>query len=139
MAARVLEKLQLEMKETIDSLECIQTVSVSSRNNDIRFLCRVFDEAQWLGIISEFLERESGWYSFIGKKYFLNEGQLVFGWVLIFEADDMDEAVTGIRRLLMQIHDGIAANEPAPGAIEVPLAHLPPLTAEMQGRVRPVR
>ena len=75
------EKLQLEMKDTLESMSCMEVVSVSSRNGDIRFLSRVSDEPRWLKILNEFLEKEEGWYSFIGKKYFINQGKLVYGWV----------------------------------------------------------
>lgn len=94
-----LEKLQLEMKDTLEGLGMIEVVSASSRNGDIRFLCRVHDEKAWLQILAEFLACEGSWYSFIGKKYFTSKrGGLVFGWVLIFESQELDATVQEIRR-----------------------------------------
>lgn len=97
-----LEKIQLEMKDTLEGLGFIDVVSASSRNGDVRFLCRVHDEKKWLKVLSEFLSNEGSWYSFIGKKYFVSKsGSLVFGWVLIFESEDLDKAVQEIRRTLL--------------------------------------
>lgn len=103
-----LEKLQLEMKDTLEGLGMIEVVSASSRNGDIRFLCRVHDEKPWLQILSEFLDNEGNWYSFIGKKYFSSKrGGLVFGWVLIFESDELDQAVQQIRRTFLQAYSTV--------------------------------
>ena len=76
-----LENLQLELKDSVESLKCLEVVVVSSRKGDIRFLCRCFDEPLWLQAMSLFMQREQDWYSFIGKKYFLDRGKLKFGWV----------------------------------------------------------
>lgn len=103
-----LEKLQLEMKDTLEGIGIIDVVSASSRNGDIRFLCRVHDERLWLKVLAEFLSNEGNWYSFIGKKYFVsNDGSLVFGWVLIFEADPLDTAIQNIRKTLLAAHNTI--------------------------------
>ena len=100
-----LEKLQLEMKDTLEGLGMVEVVSASSRNGDIRFLCRIHDEKAWLQVLAEFLANEDNWYSFIGKKYFRSKrGGLVFGWVLIFESDDLDQAVQQIRRTFLQAY-----------------------------------
>ena len=125
---KTLEKLQLEMKETLDSLGCMEVVSASSRKGDIRFLCRVSDEEMWLRIVTEFLDNEGDWYSFIGKKYFNHDGRLVFGHVVIFESDEIDRTVQEVRKLLISIGDSVrdrmapkqAAS--AAGKIEVPIA-----------------
>ena len=109
-----LEKLQLEMKDTLEGLGMIEVVSASSRNGDIRFLCRIHDEKPWLRILSEFLANEGNWYSFIGKKYFKsNKGGLVFGWVLIFESDELDQAIQSIRRTLLKAYSdsGVGIND----------------------------
>ena len=144
--AKMMEKLQLEMKDTLDALGCMEVVSVSSRNGDIRFLSRVNDEPRWLRILSEFLENEEGWYSFIGKKYFLNEGRLVFGWVLIFESETLDKTVQEIRKLFTacgDIVDNAVVNATAQGnergVIEVALPSNAGYTPEQQKRVRPLR
>lgn len=142
-----LEKLQLEMKETLEALGgCIEVVSASSRGGDIRFLCRVHDEEYWLKIIADFLENEGGWYSFIGKKYFLSKGQVVFGWVLIFESEELDKSVQDIRQLLLGIHTNLSptasiAGKDEPGMIEVPLPFIQGSGFEekMQERVKPLR
>ena len=144
---KTLEKLQLEMKDTLDALGCMEVVSVSSRNGDVRFLARVNDEPRWLKMLNEFLEREGSWYSFIGKKYFLNEGRLVFGWVLIFESDTLDKTVQEIRELFTTCLDIVDNTEEAVvkgsdtgrGEIEVPLPSSAGYSKAMQSRVRSVR
>lgn len=145
---RTMEKLQLEMKDTLDSMGCMEVVSVSSRNGDIRFLTRVNDEPRWLRILNEFLDNEEGWYSFVGKKYFLNEGRLVFGWVLIFESDEsLDETVQAIRKLFTTCVDvvenagvvNVTAGGNERGMIEVPLPSAAGYTPEQQKRVQPLR
>jgi hypothetical protein len=126
---KTLEKLQLEMKDTLDALGCIEVVSASSRKGDVRFLCRVSDEEKWLRVVTEFLDNEGNWYSFIGKKYFNHEGRLVFGWVFILESDEIDRTVQEVRRLLMTISDGLRPTAipqhpqaDASGKIEIPMA-----------------
>jgi hypothetical protein len=142
-----LEKLQLEMKETLETLgDCIQVVSASSRNGDMRFLCRVIDEERWLQILANFLENEGSWYSFIGKKYFMRHGKVVFGWVLIFESDELDKATQEIRKLFLSIRanlkrpvvDILKADDS--GLVEVPLPFIEGsgFEAKMQERVRTV-
>ena len=143
---KTMEKLQLEMKDTLESLGCMEVVSVSSRNGDIRFLSRVSDEPRWLRILGEFLEREEGWYSFVGKKYFLHQGRLVFGWVLMFESETLDESIQDIRKLFtacLDIVDNTGADTQTPeverGMIEVPLPDNSGYSNTLQKRVRSVR
>jgi hypothetical protein len=106
---KAFENIQLELKETISRLGCIEVVAASSRHGDVRFLCRVTNENEWLQVLNEFLRREvqSGWYSFIGKKYFIHENRLSYGWVLIFESDELDAAVLSIRKMLSEIKESV--------------------------------
>jgi len=142
-----LEKLQLEMKETLSALGgCIEVVTASSRNGDVRFLCRVHDDDYWLKVLADFLENEGSWYSFVGKKYFMSKGKLVFGWVLIFESEEIDRSIQEIRKLLLSIHTNLRpsaelAPGDEPGMIEVPLPFVEGsgYEDEMQQRVRPTR
>tara|TARA_B100000131_G_C18067435_1_gene593123 strand:+ start:757 stop:1191 length:435 start_codon:yes stop_codon:yes gene_type:complete len=116
------ENLQLELKDTLERLKCLEVVAMSSRHGDIRFLCKVHDEPRWLSAVQTFLGGEGSWYSFIGKKYFLNRGKLVYGWVLIFEAEDMDAMVMGVRKLWSTVGEdlGTPADE-EPAFLEVAL------------------
>ena len=142
---KTLEKIQLEMKDTLESIGCMEVVSASSRNGDVRFLCRVNDEELWLRILSEYLSEESEWYSFVGKKYFLNNGRLVFGWVLIFESEEIDAASQGIRKLILKASDTIQNNrvadavEVGDGEVEVSLPVNVGFQEELQKRVRNIR
>lgn len=104
---KAFENIQLELRDTIDRLKCIEVLLASSRNGDIRFLCRVNDENKWAMILNQFLRREvnKGWYSFIGKKYFLHEGKMAYGWVLIFESEDLDKMSVQIRKMLANINE----------------------------------
>lgn len=145
--AASMEKLQVEMRETLAALGgCIEVVSASSRNGDLRLLCRVHDDAYWLQVLADFLENEGSWYSFVGKKYFMSKGNLVFGWVLIFESEELDRSVQEIRKLLLSIHTNLSPNNKLdmgdePGMIEVPLPFVKGSGYEdsMQERVRSTR
>ncbi len=143
--AKVIERLQLEMKDTLESLGCVEVVSASSRHNDIRFLCRVSDEPKWLSIVADFLSEEGSWYSFIGRKYFVREGNLLYGWALMFEADDLDKAVVDIRKLFLSISDkstattAVTTPAPAPTEAEVEIALPFTYPASQEQRVRPLR
>lgn len=141
-----LEKLQLEMKDTLEGMGMLEVVSASSRNGDIRFLCRVHDEKPWLKILSEFLANEGNWYSFIGKKYFSSKrGSLVFGWVLIFEADDLDKTVQQIRRTFLKAYSDVIGSHENRGVEEDAMFKGGEVgsgvnyDAEFNGRVRAVR
>lgn len=144
---KTLEKLQLEMKDTLESLGCVEVVSASSRNGDARFLCRVADEPRWLQILSEYLEEEGDWYSFIGKKYFLNEGRLVFGWVLILESANLDKTIQDVRALFTKGMDIVDQRTPATektnleerGMVEVALPSSAGFDKKLQSRVRNLR
>ena len=140
---KTMEKLQLEMKDTLDAMGCMEVVSASSRNGDIRFLSRVTDEARWLRILNNFLEKEEDWYSFIGKKYFLHENRLVFGWVLIFESDTLDKTLQVIRKLFTTCVDLVdnqtTTATPERGMIEVALPSNAGYEKSLQERVRPLR
>jgi len=139
-----LEKLQLEVKETLDSLGgCIEVVSVSSKGGDVRFLCRVHDDEYWLKVLADFLANEGSWYSFVGKKYFMSRGKLVFGWVLIFESEEIEKTTQEIRKLFTSIHANLrptraemASDED--GLLEVPLPYATG-TGLNDDKVRPVR
>lgn len=104
---RTFEMLQRELKDSLERLKCVQVVESASRHGDIRFLFRVTNEPKWNIAMKLFLEREKGWYSFIGTKYMLVKGVLVYGWVFILEAEDLEKAVMGVRRLLAEICDQI--------------------------------
>ena len=97
------ENLQLELRDTLQRLRCLEVVAMSTRHGDMRFLCKSYDEAKWFRVMSSFLAQEGNWYSFIGKKYFINNGKLVYGWVLIFEADDLESTISEIRKLFSVI------------------------------------
>ena len=115
-----METLQLELTNSLRALNCLKVLSVSSRHGDVRFLCRVEDPKRWQRALRSYLVREqlvSDWYSFIGTKYFVANNKVVFGWVLLWEAEDEDEltAVTEkVRKLLSEVReeiDGQVRNE----------------------------
>ena len=119
-----IEKLQLELRQTLNGLCCLSVVQASSRGGDIRVLCRCPDRPAWLLILREFLAREEGkgWYSFIGQKYMLVDGELAAAWMLVFEADDLDAAVQEIRRLFMDIHAARKAASTPQAPVSVPVS-----------------
>jgi len=141
---KTLEKIQLEMKDTLESIGCMEVVSASSRNGDVRFLCRVNNEEVWLRVLSEYLAADTDWYSFVGKKYFLNNGRLVFGWVIILESEEVDKAVQGARKIILKAADTVQnrrdeAVEVGSGEIEVPLPSGAGFQKRLQNRVTNVR
>jgi len=111
--ARSFENIQLEIKDTLDRLGCLEVVQASSRHGDMRFLCRVHDENKWMTILNNFLlrEKEESWYSFFGKKYFRKEGRLVYGWVIAFEADDLDTTSIRVRQVFSQINEALTTKK----------------------------
>jgi len=117
-----IEKIQLELKQTVDSLKCLEVVQASSKGGDIRVMCRCHNKAAWLNILFRFLDRERGrdWYSFIGQKYMVWDGRLTAAWVLIFEAEDLDKAVQDIRKMLLAIHAEVGETTPARNTRQLP-------------------
>jgi hypothetical protein len=101
MSSAIVEKLQLELKDTIDGLGCGEVVAASSRNGDIRVLFRIHDEELWLTILSQYLSDEGDWYSFVGKKYMWSSGRLAYGWVMVLESPNLDKTVTDVRKILL--------------------------------------
>jgi hypothetical protein len=109
-AAKTLEKMQLELRETLEQVcltngeKAIEVVSFGSRNDDIRLLFRVHDETKWLKVLGAYLlkEADAGWYSFWGKKYMVRDGRLLYGWNCVIAADDLDDAIQQTRRMLVQ-------------------------------------
>lgn len=105
------ENLQLELRDTLQRLRCLEVVAMSTRHGDMRFLCKSYDEAKWFRVLSSFMAQEGNWYSFIGKKYFMNNGKLVYGWVLIFEADDLETTISEVRKLFSVVGEEENINE----------------------------
>ena len=138
---KTLEKLQLEMKDTLEAMGCLEVVSASSRNGDVRFLCRVNDEPVWLRILAEYLSSDMDWYSFVGKKYFLNNGRLVFGWVLILESEEIDKAAQSARKLFLKCSNTVQTKkgDELGGEVEIPLPAGAGFQKRLQDRVTNVR
>ena len=63
------ENLQLELRDTLQRLRCLEVVAMSTRHGDMRFLCKSYDEAKWFRVMSSFLAQEGNWYSFIAVSY----------------------------------------------------------------------
>jgi hypothetical protein len=120
-----LENLQLELKDSLESLKCLEVVVVSSRKGDIRFLCRCFDEPRWLQVMSLFMQNEKDWYSFMGKKYFMDKGKLRFGWVVMFESDDLPASVMQIRKLLSEVAEELKIAPPSESGEDTATVKLP--------------
>ena len=116
-----IENMQLEIKDTLERSGFITVVAVSSRHGDLRFLFRVSDETKWFDVLSQFLAEEGSWYSFIGKKYFMHQGKVMYGWTMMFESDELEKAVSDIRALLSRIIDGVNEKPDEPESWEVPL------------------
>jgi len=146
MAKRVLEKLQLEVKDTLETLGFIDVVTISSKASDIRFLCRVHDEAKWLAMITSILAKEPDYYLFIGKKYFVTKGKLLYGWAIVLESSSMDATTRDFRQTLLSTHEGMFASTPGslepsgtlPESYTVPLPFDTGYGKKLQSRVKPL-
>lgn len=142
MSTLPIEKLQLEMKNTLDVLKCIEVVSSSYKNGELRFLCRVTSGAYWLDVLRDYLVEEDRvkypWYTFFGKKFFVHGGEVKFGWVIMIESTDLDAAVTGIRKSLLAIHNALSESK-KPASFTVPLPGAAMMKDKFADRVKPTR
>lgn len=146
MSNKTIEKLQLELRDTLESIcrtddggKTIEVVAFSSRHDDVRVMFRVYDEPKWLKIVNAFLieEKDAGWYSFVGKKYLLKEGKMVYAWNLVLESPNLDETVQKVRKILLKADDD-NANVKKNEVLDVPDDNVQ-LPERMQNRVRPVK
>lgn len=146
MSNKTIEKLQLELKDTLESLcrmddggKTIEVVAAGSRHDDLRLMFRVYDEVKWLKVVNAFLieEKDAGWYSFVGKKYLLKEGKMVYAWNIVLESPDLDDTVQKVRKILLKADDD-NANVKKNEVLDVPDGNVQ-LPERMQNRVRPVR
>jgi hypothetical protein len=146
MSNKTLEKLQLELKDTLESLcrtedggKTIEVVAAGSRHDDLRLMFRVYDEPKWLKIVNAFLleEQGEGWYSFLGKKYLLKEGKMVYAWNIVLESANLDETVQKARKILLKADD-VSSNARKNEVLDVPSTEVQ-LPSRMQDRVRPVK
>jgi hypothetical protein len=143
------EALQVELADTINSLNCASAVSTGSRNGDVRVLFRVHDLKKFYDIMNVFVREEKGkgWYSFVGKKLLLHEGKMKWAWVMTVQSDELEEAVYGVRDLLIASARRVAPSktgnaasvesevlvQPAPWAARTPRA---PSSRGRKGRRR---
>lgn len=144
-AAKMLERLQLELRDTLERLclvdgadKVVEVVSFGSRNDDLRVLFRVHDEARWLPVLAAYLTAEDGaaWYSHWGKRYLVREGRLLYGWVVQLASDNLDETVQAVRKMLTDAdHEVFAAKRRTD--IEIPLPSDLGYSPEQQARVKP--
>jgi len=146
MSNKTIEKMQLELRDTLESIcrtddggKTIEVVAFSSRHDDVRIMFRVYDEPKWLKIVNSFLidEKDAGWYSFVGKKYLLKEGKMVYAWNLVLESPNLDDTVQKVRKILLKADDD-NANVKKNEVLDVPDDNVQ-LPERMQNRVRPVK
>ena len=128
-AAKTLEKMQLELRDTLEQMcitkgvKALEVVAFGSRHDDLRLMFRVHDEANWLKVLGAYLTQEdgAGWYSFWGKKYMVKDGRLLYGWNCVIEADQLDDAIQEVRRLLIRAdHEVNAASRQSVTTIPLP-------------------
>ena len=141
---KVLEKLQLEVKDTLETLGFVEVVSVSSKKDDMRFLCRVTNEPKWLALLHSYLSVEPDYYVFIGKKYFVSKGKLLYGWVIILESDKLDATSRSFRQSVLSIHEDLFSKQPQQKSTTEPESYTVPLPfntgygKKLQSRVKPI-
>lgn len=110
------ERVQMEFKRSLEDLGFVRVRAVSSKDGDVRALFKVSDEAKWLALMTKMLstELDKDWYTFYGKRFFLLEDKLVYGWCVILDADDIQKAVDDFRAMLIENAEklGLLAGEP---------------------------
>ena len=143
---KTLDKLQLELRDTLEATKYLEVTAVSSRKGDVRAMFRVKSgmDGWWLRMLEQFLvEAPEAWYAFVGQKYLIVNRELRFGWVIIIDGDDVGEVITGVRKLIMSIYSAqtggtlaVDGEDPEPEIVEVPLPHAQVYQKKSQRRVR---
>lgn len=141
-----IERMQLGLKQTLDSTGVCEVVQIGSRKEDLRVLFRVKNEGAWLRILSDILAdvAELDWYFFAGKKYMLGEsGTLVAAWVIFIDTapgGSISSAVESFRSIVLSILDklqgaGVPEANPSAPTITGPA---PWKLGKFAKRIRPV-
>lgn len=143
---KTLDKLQLELRDTLEATGYLEVTAMSSRKGDVRAMFRIKSgmDGWWLRMLQQFLvELPESWYAFVGQKYLIVNRELRFGWVMVIDGDDVSEVITGVRKLIVSIYAAqtggtlaVDSDEPEDSMIEVPLPHQQVYTASSQRRVR---
>ncbi len=110
-----IETLQVELKDSLQSLGCLKVLSASSRHGDIRFMCRVEDTPRWEKALRSYLlseVTEGDWYSFLGTKHMVINGRVVYGWVLIWESDDLEDTARRVRKIWSEVRADLDGQKP---------------------------
>lgn len=138
------EKLSLELKLSLEATGVCQVLIVQSRKGDVRMLFRVTDEPKWLRLLALFLANEDreAWYTFFGKRYFLDNGKLKMAWMMVVDTQgkvDITSVVKAVRQCLELASTRLSRGEVSaePVEPEIRRARAPAFfTAKQIGNIR---
>ena len=140
------EKLQMELRDTLEATGYVQVTAMASYKGDARVMFRVRkgQEGYWLQLLHQYLlEEPESWYSLIGQKYMIVNRELRYGWVMIVDGDNLETVITGVRKLFMSVYTAQTGKTLSSGDTpvesegeEVPLPHSNVYTAKSQKNVR---
>jgi hypothetical protein len=77
----------------------LTTVKVQEQENGIKMFCRATDEKEWMQHAVKLLQIFQGSTLvtfFLGKSYFLKNGELKYGWLLSFKGRNSHEDYLGV-------------------------------------------
>lgn len=81
----------------------------------LRLLCRVIDKRKWIAMLEQVLSKKSGWTEHICQQYFMKDDQLVYGWNLILNSEDLPAAYGNACKLFKAasgaVHAGVRKKE----------------------------
>ena len=121
------EELQLELSRIMESTELCKVHRVSSRKGDVRVLFTITSDRvgasrtpEWLRFLVKLLGKLDGaFYTFIDERVFLEQGQLVRGWVVFLDSDagNTAQTVQTFKQLVMKTLQELRENNAVPPTI----------------------
>lgn len=126
------EQIQLELQTALAATGLCQVHRVTSRKNDVRALFTITNDRggvsrlpDWLRLVSRLLGQLDGaFYSFLGERYFLSNGQLVKAWVLMLDTEGtetVEQVVSRFRAMLLGVTEEQTANNAIPPTVSIPI------------------
>lgn len=113
------EKIQLQVRQAIESTKACEVVMIQSRAGDVRVAFRVHDMPRWLRMLSSYLAREDKekWHSFVGEKYILHNGKLAKVWVWMIDAPEGTSLNVAAQAACLCMTGSVSRSEEAEGEL----------------------
>lgn len=77
--------------------------------SSLRLLCRVGDKKRWCAVLEHVLPKKDGWTEHVCQQYFMKEDQLVYGWNLILNSEDLPAAYANACKLFKAATNAVQA------------------------------